>query len=105
MSVFNHNIYDNIRTRAIVISQGHILLEPSPDDEQGWTCPGGGLEPNESLADCSKREVLEETGIAVTVDSVAFLREWVVPRYASREVDDFVTVVHGSDATSDYGFG
>lgn len=46
-----------------------------------WKCPGG-LELNESFSECVAREVLEETGIIVTVFGVAFLREWVVPKYA-----------------------
>ncbi len=45
-------------------------------------CPGGGLDPDESLADCARREVWEETGITVRVGAVAFLQEWVVPRYS-----------------------
>ena len=105
VAIFNHNVYDNIRTRVVVVSRGRILLEPPPDDTQGWTCPGGGLEPDESLTDCAKREVLEETGIDVVIEGVAFLREWVVPRYASSKVDDFVTVVHGDHATNEHGFG
>ena len=40
------------------------------------------MEPHESLAECARREVLEETGIPVRVGRIAFLREWVVPRHA-----------------------
>ena len=32
-----------------------------------WEFPGGKLEPNESLEDCLKRELLEKTGLAITV--------------------------------------
>jgi 8-oxo-dGTP pyrophosphatase MutT (NUDIX family) len=81
MSIFNHNIYDNIRTRVIVLHQGSLLLLPPPDADGAWHLPGGGLEVNESLADCAIREVLEETGVPIRVAGVAFLREWVVPKY------------------------
>ena len=76
------DIYDNIRTRVLVIHDDKMLvLEPAgPDD--GWRLPGGGLEPDESLTECAVREVLEETGIAITVTNVAFLREFVIPKYA-----------------------
>jgi len=102
--VFSHNTYDTIRTRAIVVSEGHILLEPPPNDEQGWLCPGGGLEPHESLAECAQREVREETGLDVSIEGVAFLREWVVPKYASPAIADSVAIVHGEHSGKDYGF-
>jgi phosphatase NudJ len=98
MSIFSHDIYDNIRTRTIVLHQGHILLIPADSSAEGnstvWRLPGGGLEPHESLAECARREVLEETGIPVRVGRIAFLREWVVPRYAP-----------ASDPGDGHGFG
>lgn len=50
-------------------------------ENPAWRLPGGGLRPDESLADCAAREVFEETGIQIRVLSIAFLREWVVPKY------------------------
>lgn len=61
------------------------MLIPPGGDAQTWRVPGGGLSPDESLTDCAIREVLEETGIDVSVLGVAFLREWVVPRYCPPE--------------------
>ncbi len=86
MSIFSHNIYENIRTRTIVLYQGCILLHPPEKDggiwrEGAWGLPGGGLEPDESLEECAEREVLEETGIAVRVGNIAFMQEWIVPQY------------------------
>jgi len=83
MSIFSHNVYDNIRTRVIVIYDQKLLLLEPYQPEAGWQLPGGGLEPNESLAECGEREVFEETGIQVRVTKVAFLREWVVPKYCT----------------------
>lgn len=80
MSIFSHNIFQNIRTRTIVLHEGAMLLHPPSRRGAPWRLPGGGLEPHESLAECARREMLEETGIAVRVGRVAFLREWVVPR-------------------------
>lgn len=82
MAILSHNIYENIRTRVIVLSEGHTLLVSAGDDAQAWMPPGGGLEPHESLAECARREVQEEAGFDIRVGSVAFLREWIVPRYA-----------------------
>jgi 8-oxo-dGTP pyrophosphatase MutT (NUDIX family) len=89
MSLFNHNVFENVRTRAIVIRDGRILLHPPGCDHvDAWGLPGGGLEPHESLADCIVREVREEMGIGIIPGKVAFLREWVVPRYAGSPMDD-----------------
>jgi ADP-ribose pyrophosphatase YjhB (NUDIX family) len=90
MYMFTHNVYDNIRTRVIVVNAGRmLLLEPEASDD-GWRLPGGGLEMNESLTECGEREVMEETGIAVKVTNVAFLREFVVPKYCTIPEGDAV---------------
>lgn len=83
MSIFSHNIYENVRTRVIVIHLAKLLLLAPYKPGAGWQLPGGGLERNESLAECGEREVFEETGIHVKVTKVAFLREWVVPKYCA----------------------
>ncbi|MPY89568.1 MAG: NUDIX domain-containing protein [Luteitalea sp.] len=78
-----HSIYDNVRTRVIIVHDGQLLLHGKAGEREWsyWILPGGGIEPHESLTDCAEREVLEETGLHVRVTAVAFLREWVVPRY------------------------
>jgi ADP-ribose pyrophosphatase YjhB (NUDIX family) len=81
MSIFNHNIYENIRTRVVVLHEGKMLLLSPYEPGAGWRLPGGGLEFNESLAECGEREMMEETGITIKVTRVAFLREFVVPKY------------------------
>jgi 8-oxo-dGTP pyrophosphatase MutT (NUDIX family) len=87
--MFTHNIYRNVRVRVIVVHRGQMLLHPVCEDRLGRDAyrvpPGGGLEPNETLHDAGEREVLEETGLRVKVTSVAFLREWVVPKHVSVE--------------------
>jgi 8-oxo-dGTP pyrophosphatase MutT (NUDIX family) len=85
--VFTHNIYRNVRTRVIIVHDGRLLIHaPHAEGTErlAYRClPGGGLEPNESLYECGEREVLEETGLRVRVRSVAFLREWVIPKMVS----------------------
>jgi 8-oxo-dGTP pyrophosphatase MutT (NUDIX family) len=86
MSIFSHDIYQNVRTRTIVLHDGCMLLFPPEKDggiwgDGAWGLPGGGLEPHESLAECARREVLEETGLSVRIGAIAFLLEWVVPCY------------------------
>jgi 8-oxo-dGTP diphosphatase len=41
-----------------------LVHRPRYDD---WSLPKGKCEPGESFEDCARREVLEETGIAVTL--------------------------------------
>lgn len=85
MSIFDGDIYERVRTRTIVLHRGSVLLLEPWGDEAAWHPPGGGLEPNESLAECAAREVFEETGVRVTVGPVAFLREWVAPKYCLKD--------------------
>jgi phosphatase NudJ len=81
IAMYENNVYENIRTRAIVVHDATMLLLPPAPDDAVWHPPGGGLLENESLSDCAAREVFEETGVSVAVGGIAFTREWVVPRY------------------------
>jgi ADP-ribose pyrophosphatase YjhB (NUDIX family) len=83
MPFFSNRVYDNVRTRVIVVHDGKMLLLEPHEPEAGWQLPGGGMEPNESLTECGEREVFEETGLNAKVTSVAFLREFVVPKYCT----------------------
>ncbi len=85
--MFTHDIYRNIRVRVIIVRGAAMLFHAPGTDATTrgpYRClPGGGLEPNETLCDAGEREVFEETGLRVKVKSVAFLREWVIPKNIS----------------------
>ena len=111
--VFTHNIYRNLRTRVLIVHDGNLLMNAPGSDGAGrdpYRClPGGQLEPNESLFECGEREVLEETGLHAKVTSVAFLREWVVPKVVSlaemkREVEAWGTA-HAQEECSEHAYG
>jgi 8-oxo-dGTP pyrophosphatase MutT (NUDIX family) len=51
---------------AIFDEQGRILLTRRADNGQ-WCLPGGRMESGESVAEACEREVLEETGLTVSV--------------------------------------
>lgn len=56
-----------VRTKALIIKNGNILI----GNENGlFQFPGGHLETNESINECLKREVLEETGIELDDDEI-----------------------------------
>ncbi len=66
----------NLRCSALVLRQTRVLLcERSTE----WVLPGGTPERLESVAACVRREVREETGLAVTPSSVAFVLDATNP--------------------------
>jgi len=111
--MFTHDIYRNVRVRVIVVHRGHMLLHPRCEDRLGrdgyGVLPGGGLEPDETLYEAGEREVREETGLRVKVTSVAFLREWVVPKHVAADQMRAMLKAQGTPAEetrqSDHGYG
>jgi 8-oxo-dGTP diphosphatase len=78
------------RGRLLLIRRGH---EPS----RGlWSVPGGRVEPGESDAAATAREVLEETSLAVTVGSLAGTVERDAPGGGVYVIRDFVCVPTGT---------
>lgn len=62
--------------RGIVIKKDKILLTYEENTDQ-WFIPGGGLEDNESMQECCKREMAEETGYVVeTKDHFLTINEY-----------------------------
>jgi 8-oxo-dGTP diphosphatase len=58
-------------TAAVVRRGEQFLVTKRPRGvhlEGCWEFPGGKAEPNETLADCLKREILEELGTTARVD-------------------------------------
>ena len=49
---------------VVVNDDGGILLQRRTDNNK-WALPGGVMEIGESIADCARREVREETGLDV----------------------------------------
>jgi ADP-ribose pyrophosphatase YjhB (NUDIX family) len=64
---------------ALVVRDGKLLLmRRAHDPWRGyWNIPGGFAEEDEPLAECARREVLEETGVDVRV--TGFLGSWLAP--------------------------
>lgn len=59
-------------TAAVIVKDGKILIAKRKDGGRlanKWEFPGGKLEPNETMVQCLKRELNEEFGIEVNIDS------------------------------------
>ncbi len=57
--------YDRIGAYLICIEDNKLAVIRDP---QGYFLPGGGIDDNESLEECLKRECIEETGFFVYLD-------------------------------------
>jgi 8-oxo-dGTP diphosphatase len=80
---------------VVVAEEGRVLLgrRSSGAWSGTWSLPGGKLEQGESLADCARRELEEETGLLAQKD--------IVPFSVSTEIDmarDFHSITFGACA-------
>ncbi|UPM53569.1 NUDIX hydrolase [Gottfriedia acidiceleris] len=66
-------------TGICINRKGQVLmvLQGKPNEQKLWATPSGGLEQNESIAECCIREVLEETGYEVEIIKQLFIKEGI----------------------------
>jgi 8-oxo-dGTP pyrophosphatase MutT (NUDIX family) len=77
---------------AVVFNQaGQVLLHQSTDNSH-WYVIGGAMDPNEEPAETVIREVLEETGITVTVDQILSVTTQRNICYPNGDVVDYVAI-------------
>jgi 8-oxo-dGTP pyrophosphatase MutT (NUDIX family) len=77
-----------LRCSAIVFRGDEVLLlRRRRDGTTDWVLPGGHPRPREGTAACVQREVLEETGLRVNAEGVAFLLETTDPAGERRLVE------------------
>jgi 8-oxo-dGTP pyrophosphatase MutT (NUDIX family) len=63
----------SIRYQGAIIRDHQILLLKQVEHASGrsyWQIPGGGIEADETEEQCVQREMLEETGLEVQIDSL-----------------------------------
>lgn len=52
-----------IKSTAIILARQELIYLQYNKAKQGWECPGGKQENDETSLECASREVLEETGV------------------------------------------
>ncbi|UQZ35934.1 DNA mismatch repair protein MutT [Paenibacillus sp. PK3_47] len=100
-----------VAVKGIIINQGKILIvQRASGDSIGagtWECAGGKIDFGEGLETALAREILEETGLAVTVDRLLYAssfltdpaRQVVILTYLCRSDEYAVSL---SEEHSDY---
>jgi 8-oxo-dGTP pyrophosphatase MutT (NUDIX family) len=80
-----------IATRALILVDGRLLLVNAYPGGRSdlWCAPGGGAEPGQSLPTNLMREVMEETGLTVSVGRPALINEFHDPASGFHQVDIF----------------
>ncbi|ELZ74992.1 mutT/NUDIX family protein [Haloferax larsenii JCM 13917] len=79
-----------IAARGLVVYDGTLLTVQygSGDGERWYLTPGGGQQTGESLSETVRREVREETGYEVEVESLAFVRDYIPSNHDTDEDED-----------------
>ena len=102
-----------VRVGAVVEREGALLLvrHQKPDRDPYWVLPGGRLEPGETIPECARREVAEETGLSARFAGVLYVGEFLregrhtVDVTTRMTLEDDAEATLGSDPEADPGSG
>jgi 8-oxo-dGTP diphosphatase len=72
-----------ISAAALIVHEGRLLLvrHREPEQYDFWTPPGGSLQGDESIFDCARRELREETDLNAELGRILYIQEFVEPGY------------------------
>ena len=93
---YRRRMKHRIRAAALIFNdKDEILLVQHvhpQTGEQWWVPPGGGLEDcDRSIFECADREVYEETGLSVSTENIAYIREFQDNDTESLNIEIFCT--------------
>jgi ADP-ribose pyrophosphatase YjhB (NUDIX family) len=68
-----------VRVAIVVEREGSLLLvrHKKPGGDHYWVLPGGRLEPGETIPECARRELAEETGLNGDFLGVLYVSEFM----------------------------
>ncbi len=72
----------SVRVRVgvlIVVNSQLLLVEHQKNGVTYWLIPGGGLKFGETVVECAKREIKEETNLEIDLDRFLFSSESIAP--------------------------
>jgi len=84
---------NRIRVGVLIFKDGKILLVKHVHPETNftwWVPPGGGLQGNETIFECAKREVREETGLSVELGKIAYIRQFIYNEFNQNNIDIYI---------------
>lgn len=77
-----------ISARALIQSQGRVLLSRYRDQRGDWfVFPGGWQRKGETLQACLLREVKEETGLHIEMGPLRWVREFIAADFPDSNID------------------
>ena len=65
---------------------------PAPEGDWAWTSPSGARLPNESVDDCARRELHEETGLTLPIHATGHGQESWAIYYVEVSTEQIVTL-------------
>ena len=76
----------DIRIAACILKDNKILMvRHKKGDEKYWLLPGGRIEYGETMIETLKRELVEETGLEISVGNLMFMSE-AIPKDNHRHI-------------------
>jgi ADP-ribose pyrophosphatase YjhB (NUDIX family) len=74
---------------SVIVSRGQdvLLLRRRREGDEEWVLPGGRPRTGEGMLACARREVAEETGLAVIPERCAFVADVVAPEGGRRRAE------------------
>jgi 8-oxo-dGTP pyrophosphatase MutT (NUDIX family) len=78
--------------RVMALNAKNEVLLVTHNPAAFWYTPGGHTDPGESLEDCARRELFEETGLSAEVGRLIFVEEGIDPELDEHKIEFYFLV-------------